>query len=119
MEKKMVQRDYFNAMIEVLADAGRDDLVEFCEGRIAALDKKAASAKANKKVVEANKELQNEVSAVMDAGEQYTVSEVMAKSEVLGKLSNQKVSAVMRSMEKDGLLMRDASGKKTLWSVAA
>ena len=43
MSKKLTLKDNFLAIREVLESVGRDDLVEFVDGRIALVDKKNAS----------------------------------------------------------------------------
>lgn len=45
-----------------------------------------------------------------------TVTEIQSKNEILGSLNNQKVSAILRNMVKDGTVTRDTSTKKTLFS---
>ena len=46
MEKKITKRDNFNAIIEVLTDAGREDLAKVIEHEIELLDAKSSKAKA-------------------------------------------------------------------------
>ena len=46
-----------------------------------------------------------------------TITEIQSKNEILGSLSNQKVSAVTRLLVSDGKVIRDDSGKKTLFSI--
>lgn len=46
-----------------------------------------------------------------------TITEIQNKDEVLGSLNNQKVSAVTRMLVKEGKVIRDDSGKKTLFSI--
>ena len=46
MEKKITKRDNFNAIIEVLTDAGREDLANVIKHEIELLDAKSSKAKA-------------------------------------------------------------------------
>ena len=52
MNTKMTQRDYFNEIIAVVSEVGRDDLVKFCEDRIDKLSRKSSSTKPTKTQVE-------------------------------------------------------------------
>lgn len=113
MANKMTQKDYFNE-IKALAEANdRDDLVKFAEERIEALNKKAANKKATK-TQEENVGLKAEIKNVLEAtGEKMTVTEIQAKSEILGDLSNQRVSALLRQMKEDGIVDKVIDKKKS------
>lgn len=81
MEKKITKRDNFNAIIEVLTDAGREDLAKVIEHEIELLDNKAAKAKATaaKKKVEGDA-LRDAVQAVL-TDELATIADITAKVE--------------------------------------
>lgn len=81
MEKKITKRDNFNTIIEVLTDAGREDLANVIKHEIELLDNKAAKAKANaaKKKVEGDA-LRDAVQAVL-TDELQTIADVTAKVE--------------------------------------
>ena len=113
---KVTQRDYFNQIIALATENGRDDIVEFCEGRIAMLDKKSANKRPSK-TAEANAELATVIEGVLTS-EGATVSEIMAKSDALAGLSNQKVSAVLRLMVADGKVVKTTDKKKSLFALA-
>jgi len=115
--EKMTQRDMFNEVIALAKENGRDDLVEFAEGRIALLDKKSANKKPSK-VQEGNKVLAEIVLAVMPA-EGATVSEIMARDERLAALSNQKVSAILRTLVADNKVEKTVDKKRALFSRVA
>ena len=81
MEKKITKRDNFNTIIEVLTDAGREDLANVIKHEIELLDNKSAKAKANaaKKKVEGDA-LRDAVQAVL-TDELQTIADVTAKVE--------------------------------------
>lgn len=81
MEKKITKRDNFNAIIDVLNDAGREDLAAVITHEIELLDNKAAKAKATaaKKKVEGDA-LRDAVQAVL-TDELQTIADVTAKVE--------------------------------------
>ena len=118
MAIKRTQRDYFNDIIAMATEAGRDDLVEFAEGRIAMLDKKSANHKPSK-TAEANEALKVVIlDALKAVGEAVTVSELVAKTPDLAGYSNQKLSAILRLMIADGSVVKTVDKKKSLFAVA-
>jgi predicted transcriptional regulator len=116
MANKMTQRDYFNEIIKVAKNAGRDDLVEFAQGRIEALDKKTASRKPSK-TQEENVVLKNEILAVLDKETGVTVTEILTALNKDG-LSNQKVSALLRQMVADGVVVKSTDKRKSVFTLA-
>lgn len=115
MEKR-TQRDYYNDVIALATENGRDDLVEFAKGRIAMLDKKSANKKPSK-TAEENKVLAEVIAEVMPEGG-ATVSEIMALDTRLAGLSNQKVSAILRGMVAEGKVVKTTDKKKSIFSLA-
>ena len=115
MEKKMTQKEMFNEIITFAQAGNRQDIVEFCKGRIAVLDKKSESRTPTKTQKE-NAELAKIILEVLKGSKPMTVTEIQNKNEILGSLNNQKVSAILRNMVKDGTVTRDTSTKKTLFS---
>ena len=84
MEKKITKRDNFNAVIEVLIAAGREDLADVIKHEIELLDNKAAKAKATaaKKKTEGDA-LRDAVQAVL-TDELATIKEITEKVEFDG-----------------------------------
>ena len=117
MEKKMTQKEMFNQIIALAAENGRSDIVEFAKGRIAVLDKKSEN-RSQTKTQKENENLKGLILKVLSSAKAgMTITEIQSKNEVLGSLSNQKVSAVTRLLVSDGKVIRDDSGKKTLFSI--
>ena len=115
MEKKMTQKEMFNEIIVLATKNGRSDIVEFAKGRIAVLDKKSEN-RSQTKTQKENVELAKIILEVLRGSKPMTVTEIQSKNEILGSLNNQKVSAILRNMVKEGTVTRDASTKKTLFS---
>ena len=116
MEKKMTQKEMFNEIIVLAKKNGRTDIVEFAKGRIALLDKKSES-RSQTKTQKENENLKGLILKVLsNAKAGMTITEIQSKNEVLGSLSNQKVSAILRNMVKAGTVTKDTSTKKTLFS---
>ena len=115
MTNKMTQRDYFNEIIALAQSANREDIVEFAEGRIAALDKKAANKKPTKAQEEGTAIKADILAALTSEGQ--TVSELL-KNESLAGLSNQRVSALLRQLIDTGEVVKTSDKKRSLFSLA-
>ena len=115
MANKKTQKEFFVEAIEVAKEAGREDLVEFFEGRIEALNKKTASRKPTK-TQEANETLKSSILEVL-TDEGQTVTDVLTKLND-STLSNQKVSAILRQMVEVGTVVKFTDKKKSLFKVA-
>lgn len=115
MTNKMTQRDYFNEIIALAEDNGRNDLVEFAKGRIAVLDRKADNKKPTK-TQEENVAIKAEILSVL-TNEGATVTDIQSKSDVLKGLSNQRVSALLRQMIADNLVVKTVDKKKSYFAL--
>ena len=116
MTNKMTQRDYFNEIIALAKANDRDDLAEFCEGRIAVLDRKAG----NKKPTKTQEENEVLKGVILDTltNEGVTVTDLQAKDETLSGLSNQRVSALLRQLVVEGKVAKVVDKKKSYFSLA-
>ena len=90
----------------------------YLENELALLNKKAENKKPTKAQAEneAYKATVLEVLANEEKG--LTVTEIMAKSETLKAFSNQKVTALVRSLKEEGKVEKVAEGKKALFKLA-
>lgn len=116
MTKKITKREVINAMLAVDVISANEDFKAYLENELALLDRKAGNKKATKTQVE-NEGFKEEILNVL-ATEGATVTEIQAKSEVLGGLSNQRVSALLRQLVNDGKAVKTVNGKKSLFSIA-
>lgn len=116
MTKKMTKREVINAMLAVESISANEDFKAYLENELALLDKKASNKKATKTQVE-NEGFKDEIMSVL-AVDGATVTEIQSKSEVLGGLSNQRVSALLRQLVADGKAVKTVNGKKSLFAKA-
>lgn len=115
---KRTQKDYFNEIIALAKNNGRNDLVIFAEGRIAQLEKKAGSKKPTK-IQSENEGIKETVRAVLGSvSKAVTVTELQGLDEALGALSNQRVSALLRQMVESGEVVKTVEKKKSYFSLA-
>ena len=101
MAIKKTQREFFSEIKEILMKGGHDELVDFVNGRLEMLDKKASSSKKvnveNDKLIEIVK---NELAKVSKA---VTVNDLIEQSEVIknyvlengNHISNQKLTSLL------------------------
>ncbi len=116
MTNKMTQKDFYKEIIELAQANGREDIVEFCKGRIEVLAKKSGNRKPTK-TQEENKSLKELVrNALVELGS-GTVTEIQKSDEVLSELSNQKVSALLRQMIEVGEVEKTTDKKKSYFSL--
>lgn len=115
---KITVKDNFLALRALAADAGRTDLVEFVDSRIAQTDAKNAR-RSNKptKAQRENADLAEAVIASMPAGQAMTVSEIQKAVPALTELSNQRATAVIRSLVRVGRLARSEAKGKALFTL--
>ena len=107
MEKKVTKRENFEAIIAVLNDAGREDLVKVVAHEIELLDNKAAKAKATaaKKKTEGDA-LCDAVAAVLTA-DFATIADITAKVEFDGEVSTAKVQYRLNDLVKRGIATKE------------
>jgi DNA-binding PadR family transcriptional regulator len=89
-------------------------MVAFIEHEIELLQKKSDNRKPTK-TQEENKSLKNEILSVL-SDEGMTVTEIQKKSEILGAVSNQKVSALLRQLVEVGAVEKTVEKKKSFFS---
>jgi hypothetical protein len=117
MANKKTLKDYFNEIIALAEENGRDDLVEFAKGRIEVLNKK--TARKPSKTDEANAHIKEVIVETLSGVEKATVSELIKLNDELRELSNQKVSALLRQLVETGKVEKFVDKKKSYFSIVA
>ncbi len=115
MANKMTQKDYFNEIIALAQENGRDDLVKFCEDRIEKLSRKSTSKKPTKTQVE-NEGIKDTILEVL--GEVAPATATMIATDPRVNVSNQKVSALLRQLIESGEVVKATDKGKSLFSLA-
>jgi hypothetical protein len=103
---KITVKDNYLALRALAVDAGRTDLVDFVDSRIAQTD--AKNARRNTKPTKnqlANVDLMNRIYDTMQAGKQYRVSEI-GKFDFLADFTINKVNALVRGLKLDGRVVK-------------
>ena len=113
---KITKAEMFAMIKEVEGVKENADMVAFIDHELELLAKKSA----NKKPTKTQEENENLKVVILDnlTNEGMTVTELQAKSEVLGGLSNQRVSALLRQMIADGKVVKTVDKKKSFFSLS-
>ena len=115
---KVTKKDNFQAIIAILEGADRQDLADVIRHEIELLEKKASSRKPSKTQV-ANAELTEVLLEVLEGSfDALTILEIQDKDERLKALedgtpiSNQRISALLRPLVKNGTVIRTEEKRK-------
>ena len=126
MEKKLTQRDYFNALIAhvqndpsgMIDTIPADEVIKFLQSRIDQLDKKSANKKPTK-IQEANEELKQTILQIMnELDKPVTVAEILSDERIERGTSGQKITSMIKQLKDAGLVIRTEEKGTALFSVA-
>ncbi len=112
---KITKKDRF-AELRVLAEnAGETELVEFIDHEVELLANKS-SKKTMTKTQKENEDIKKSIKDILtDSETALTVGEIMEQLE--GDFTNQKISALLTLMKKEGEVERIADKKKALFTI--
>ena len=118
--KKPTHKEFYAELERLAENAGRVDLVEFCQDRVAQIEKKANSSKAK------NVEVQAENQAITDRliaelatfKNPVTLTDFIKGNEYASQFSTQKIRALFKKPLADGIVVNTIDKKKSLFSVA-
>lgn len=117
---KMTKRDYFNAILAVLAtveDTDVSGLTAFVNHEIELLENKRSSTKPTKTQTENLAVKETIVSVLKEIGKPVTITEMQKFSAELAEFSCQKLSALLKQLvENDKTVAKVTEKKKTYFS---
>jgi HSP90 family molecular chaperone len=116
MANKKTQKDFFNEIIEVLNEVGREDLVDFCQDRIEKLSRKASSKKPTKTQKE-NENLKEYVVEVLASLDSPVTTSALASEPRLG-ITTQKLTPILKTLVSEGRVTRIEEKGKALFILA-
>ena len=117
---KVTVRSQFESVREVLVQAGRNDLVEFIDGRIAQTVKKnSAERKPTAKQIE-NESFKADILAYMEADTVYAAGDILkgVPSIVESGMSINRVSALMTQLADSGAVIKTVDKRKNFYTLA-
>lgn len=117
---KMTKRDYFNAILAILAtveDTDVSGLTAFVNHEIELLENKRSSTKPTKTQTENLAVKETIVSVLKEIGKPVTITEMQKFSAELAEFSCQKLSALLKQLvENDKTVTKVTEKKKTYFS---
>lgn len=113
---RVTKKDMFNEILNSydLTEAHCD----FIKHEIELLDKKSAGNRKPTKTQIANEGIKADIVGGMVEGEHYTVTDLIKSNEALADYSNQKISALVAQLVKEGKVVRSTEKGKTYFSLA-
>ncbi len=115
MAKKMTKVEMFKAIMSKYDLAPSE--VEFIEHEIELLEKKNSSRKPSKAQTE-NEGYKTAILEGMEEGKFYTITDLIKSISAIGELTNQRVSALVRQLKEEDLVLRKEEKGKAYFSLA-
>lgn len=108
-KQKKTQKEWYAEIIDLLETlGGHEDKVEFLQGRVEKLNKKANTKKENP-IQERNQELAKAVYEHMELDKMYTITDLMKEVpafQEIDPLSNQFATNIVKILKDNGLVTR-------------
>ena len=115
---KITKRDRFNALLNIPAVQADQGLVDFINHELELLARKNSADKKPTAQQVANDGIKQAILDAMEANHLYTVTELQKSVPACAELSNQRVSALLRQLKDDKLIIRTEDKRKAYFSKA-
>ena len=118
--KKMTKKDYFailRASYPATAE-NYDEVIAFIDHEVDLLNRKNSADKKPTAQQVANDGIKTAIAEGMAPNRLYTVTEIQKEVAECAELSNQRVSALLRQMVADGIVVRTEDKRKAYFSLA-
>ena len=117
MANKITKREVINAMLANEVISANSTWVAYLENELALIEKKAANKKSTK-TQEENKGIKSVILDTLALIGSGTITDIQNANSDLAKLSNQKVSALVRQLMETGEVVKTTDKKKSIFSLA-
>ena len=116
-DKKMTKRDYFNELLTIAEVKANKSMVDFINHELELLEKKNASkSSAETKTQKENASIKENLLNEMESGVKYTISDMQKELPCCAELTNQKISALVRQLIAENLVVRTEDKRKAYFS---
>lgn len=112
----MTKKEMFATIATMLSDNA--EVVEFCNHEIELLSNRKSTKSMTKTQKENVQVMENIKVALAEVGKAVTVTELIASADALAGYTNQKVSALLRKLVDEKVVVKTIEGKKALFSLA-
>ena len=116
MEKKMTKREMFEQIKANYALTEAE--VKFIDHELELLAKKNSADKKPTKAQVENEGIKAEILEGMEVGKLYTITDLIKSIPAIAELSNQRVSALVRQLVEDKVVVRTEDKRKAYFSKA-
>ena len=116
--KKMTKRDYFNSLLALDEVKANPDYVAFINHELELLDKKNSADKKPTAQQTANDAIKVAILDNMVEGKMYTITDIIKSVPECADLTNQRVSALIRQLKDEGVVVRTEDKRKAYFSLA-
>ena len=116
--KKITKRERFESLLtlsQVQADPG---MVEFINHELELLARKNSSEKKPTAQQVANEAIKQAIVEGMERDHLYTITDIQKNVPACAELSNQKISALVRQLKDDGVVVKTEDKRKAYFSLA-
>ena len=96
--KKMTKKDYFNTLLAMESVKANQELVDFINHELELLAKKSSADKKPTAQQVANDGIKTAIAETLERGKLYTITDIIKAVPECADLTNQRVSAIVRSM---------------------
>ena len=121
MEKRKTLKENFVEVAEICANAGRTDLVDFINGRIELIEKKASKPSKSPNA-ETNAKIKIVIMETLAEVGKATITELLNANTELNGLaggSNQRVSALVKQLKDEGKVIRTEEKRKAYFALVS
>ena len=115
---KMTKRDYFNSLLSLSEVQADETLVSFINHELELLSKKNSSEKKPTAQQVANEAIKQAIVDGMERDHFYTITDIQKNVPECAELSNQKISALVRQLKDDGVVVKTEDKRKSYFSLA-
>ena len=116
--KKLTKRDHYNTLLDLAEVKSNPKLVEFIEHELELLDRKNSTDKKPTAQQTANEAIKVAILDNMAEGVKYTITDLIKSVPECADLTNQRVSALVRQLVDDKVVVRTEDKRKAYFSLA-
>lgn len=116
--KKITKRERFESLLKIPAVSADPGMVEFINHELELLARKNSADKKPTAAQVANEGIKQAILDGMEDNRLYTVTEIQKEIPACSDLSNQRVSALLRQLKDDNLVIRTEDKRKAYFSKA-
>lgn len=116
--KKVTKKDNFKALLSLDEVKSNPTLVAFINHEIELLDKKNSAEKKPTAQQTANDNIKVAILDNMVEGKLYTITDLIKEIPECADLTNQRVSALVRQLKDEGMIVRTEDKRKAYFSLA-